>query len=133
MSEKKLVEVAIALVFRGPMLLITRRPEGTHLAGSWEFPGGKLHSDETPEACAEREVLEEVGLRVVARKRRPSIGHEYPERRVLLHPVECDFASGELELREVSAAEWVLPAELGRYAFPEANRELVAELSGQRG
>ncbi|MFZ5890366.1 MAG: (deoxy)nucleoside triphosphate pyrophosphohydrolase [Myxococcota bacterium] len=124
----KIVEVAIALVWRDQKLLVTQRPEGIHLGGLWEFPGGKLASGESPETCAEREVLEEVGLQVRARARRDSIRHEYPERRVLLHPIDCDYVDGELELREVSDARWLRPAELGQLAFPEANRDLIAEL-----
>ena len=90
----KLVEVAIALVWRGTELLVTRRPDAVHLGGLWEFPGGKIAPGETPEACAEREVLEEVGLLVTARARRKVIEHTYPERRVKLYPIDCDYVTG---------------------------------------
>jgi 8-oxo-dGTP diphosphatase len=125
----KTIEVAIALVWREGLLLVTRRPTEVHLGGLWEFPGGKLRTEETPEACAEREVLEEVGLVVSARARRASIEHTYPERRVLLYPVDCDYHSGDIELREVTDARWVAPKELATLEFPEANRGLIAELS----
>ncbi len=125
----KLVEVAIALVWRGTELLITRRPDAVHLGGLWEFPGGKIAPGETPEACAEREVLEEVGLLVAARARRKLIEHTYPERRVKLYPIECDYVTGALEFREVSDARWLLPSQLAQYPFPEANAKLIAELS----
>lgn len=124
----RVVEVAIALVWRGTELLITRRPEAVHLGGLWEFPGGKLGHGETPEACAEREVLEEVGLVVTARARRNVIEHAYPERRVKLYPIDCDYVSGALEHREVSDARWLPPSELSQYPFPEANAALIAEL-----
>ena len=125
----KLVEVAIALVWRGTELLITRRPDAVHLGGLWEFPGGKIAPGETPEACAEREVLEEVGLAVRARARRHVIEHAYPERRVRLYPIDCDYVTGALELREVSDARWILPSELAKYPFPEANAGLIAALA----
>jgi mutator protein MutT len=125
----KLVEVAIALVWRGTELLVTRRPDAVHLGGLWEFPGGKIAPGERPEACAEREVLEEVGLLVAARARRKVIEHTYPERRVKLYPIDCDYVTGAPVLREVSDARWVLPSELSQYPFPEANATLIAALT----
>ncbi|HWA77781.1 MAG TPA: (deoxy)nucleoside triphosphate pyrophosphohydrolase [Polyangiaceae bacterium] len=122
------VQVAIALVWDRERLLITRRPLGAHLGGYWEFPGGKLAPGETPEACAVREVREEVGLTVGARSRRARIEHSYSERSVVLYPVDCDFVGGELRLLEVSDARWVLRHELLTLTFPEANRGLIAEL-----
>ena len=125
---KESVQVAIALVWDRERLLITRRPLGAHLGGYWEFPGGKLAPGETPEACAVREVREEVGLTVGARSRRARIEHSYSERSVVLYPVDCDFVGGELRLLEVSDARWVLRHELLTLTFPEANRGLIAEL-----
>ena len=122
------VEVAIALVWDDERLLVTRRPAGAHLAGHWEFPGGKLEPGETPETCAVREVLEEVGLRVAALTRRAPIRHSYRERHVVLHPVDCELLGGKLRLLEVSDARWLLPGELSALSFPDANRALIAEL-----
>lgn len=125
---KALIRVAIALVWHEERLLVTRRPEGTHLGGHWEFPGGKLEPGETPELCVVREVSEEVGLRVAARSRRASIEHTYGERSVQLQPVDCELLGGELRLLEVSDARWVLRHELLTLTFPDANRSLIAEL-----
>ncbi len=122
------VEVAIALVWKDGRLLLSRRPDDAHLGGLWEFPGGKLEAGETPEQAAEREVREELGVRCRARSRRAPIHHDYADRSVVLHPVDCDFVSGEPRALEVSAFAWELPAELGKYRFPEANAELVTEL-----
>jgi mutator protein MutT len=129
---KDTLEVAIALVWDAERLLVTQRPSGTHLAGKWEFPGGKLEPGETAEACAVREVLEEVGLHVAPLARRAPIRHSYSERNVLIHPVDCQLRGGELRLLEVSDARWVLRRELAALPFPEANRDLLAELIAQR-
>lgn len=128
---KDALEVAIALVWDDERLLVTRRPTGTHLAGSWEFPGGKLEPGEPPEVCAVREVLEEVGLRVTALGRRAPIRHRYGERSVVLYPIDCSLIGGELRLLEVSDARWVLRSELSALPFPDANRALIAELIAQ--
>jgi len=128
-NERARVEVAIALVIREGRLLVTRRQAEAHLGGFWELPGGKLRPGEGAEACAVREVREETRVVVVARARRPTIEWEYPERRVALHPVECDWIQGNGELVEVSDLAWVTRAELLARTFPPANAELIAELS----
>jgi mutator protein MutT len=126
--EKPSIEVAIALVWRDGRLLVTRRPPGVHLSGLSEFPGGKLRSGESPERCAEREVAEETGVVARARGRRESIAWEYPDRRVLLYPIDCEWLAGEGVAREVSEIRWIAPGELSSLDFPEANASLVAAL-----
>jgi mutator protein MutT len=123
------IEVAIALVWRGERVLVTRRPKDTHLGGLWEFPGGKLRREETPDAAAEREVLEETGVRARARGRRATIDWSYPERQLRLHPVDCDWLAGEGEARGVTELRWATVAELAGLEFPPANAALIAELS----
>src|SRR5947207_5697537 len=65
---------AVALIDPDGRVLLAQRPEGKHLAGLWEFPGGKVHPGETPEAALIRELDEELGIDVVAscRRRSPS-------------------------------------------------------------
>jgi mutator protein MutT len=123
------VEVAIALVWKDGRLLVTRRPAGVHLGGLWEFPGGKMRPGESAERCAEREVNEETGVRCRAERVRATIRHTYPERSVVLHPVDCAWIAGEPRAREVEAVLWLLPRELAEYAFPRANSALLEELT----
>ena len=54
--------VAVALVDADGRVLLAERPAGKHLAGLWEFPGGKVHAGETPEAALIRELAEELGI-----------------------------------------------------------------------
>lgn len=122
------IEVAVALVFRGRRLLITERPAGTHLGGSWELPGGKLGPGESAEDCAVREVLEETAVAVRAVRRLPTIAWDYPEKRVALYPVECEWLSGEGECRQVAALVWGTCADLRAKKFPAANAALIDEL-----
>lgn len=124
----KRVEVAIALVWRDGRLLVTRRMQGAHLAGLWEFPGGKLRAGETPEACAVREVAEETRVTAAARSRRDTIVWEYPDRIVTLYPITCDWLAGDGECVEVAELIWCAPAELGALSFPPANAALLASL-----
>jgi mutator protein MutT len=125
---KPTLQIAIALIWKDECLLISRRLKGAHLAGYWEFPGGKCHADEAATACAEREALEEVGVVCRAFALRASIEHDYSERRVVLWPVDCAWHSGEPQALGVADWAWVRPSELSRYEFPPANASLLAEL-----
>ena len=58
------VDVALAVPVKSGKLLVARRPAGGHLAGQWEFPGGKVDPGEQPEGTARRELQEETGLTV---------------------------------------------------------------------
>lgn len=130
MSEPKpALEIALALCIRAGRILVTRRQAGVHLGGSWEFPGGKRAPAETFEACALRELAEETGVTARATRALTPIPWEYPERSVVLHPIECEWIAGEGELREVADLRWVRGDELQTLEFPPANAELVRELA----
>ena len=120
------VEVCVALVFRGRRVLVRRRPRGSHLAGTWEFPGGKRRRGERGRACAEREAREETGLRVRAGVERARVRHDYPGRKVLLRFFDCEEAGGRL--RGAAELRWVTPTALRRMRIPEANRGVVEGL-----
>jgi mutator protein MutT len=129
MSEpSRRIEVAMALVIRDARLLVTQRLAEAHLGGLWELPGGKLAPGERVEDCVVREVREETGIVIAARLCLPTIEWDYPERRVALHPVECDWVAGEGELLEVAGLCWASRAELEVRSFPPANARLIAEL-----
>jgi 8-oxo-dGTP diphosphatase len=122
------VVVAAAVVEQDGRLLVTRRLAGTHLAGAWEFPGGKCEPDETPDACLCREMREELDVGFVTGARILVTRHVYTERTVELH-----FYRGTID-RAPSAVlgqdiRWVTRAELGSLPFPEADRELIALLA----
>ena len=110
-------------------VLISKRRADTHLANLWEFPGGKCHPGETPEACVIRETAEETGLAVTVLEVWPPLTYTYPERTVTLHPFLCRAQSGAARPLGSNAIGWVLPTDLGEYQFPEANTPLLARLS----
>lgn len=123
------IEVAAGLVFCDGKLLITQRPMGRHLAGLWEFPGGKCEAGETLPECLKRELLEELGIVVNVRERVMAITHAYPEKTVKLYFFFCQLAAGEVQGMEGQAFTWVDQEGLTRYLFPEADAKLLAELS----
>ncbi len=121
-------DVAVGVIRRGKRLLIDRRkPEGL-LGGLWEFPGGKRKETESLKACLTREIREELGIRVKIVRPLISVPHAYTHFRITLHVYECCYVSGRP--RAIGCAEWrwVRPDELDRYAFPSANRKVIAAL-----
>jgi 8-oxo-dGTP diphosphatase len=77
----------------GRFLLATRPPE-SRLAGKWEFPGGKLRDEETPQECIRREIREELGLTVTRASEIGELTHRYPDIAIALIFLECDVPPG---------------------------------------
>jgi 8-oxo-dGTP diphosphatase len=124
------VEVAAALIRDAHgRYLITQRRRGSHLAGLWEFPGGKLESGETPAAGLRRELAEELSATFAVGRLVETVRWEYPDRVVVLHFFECRLESGAIEPLEEQAMAWVDPARLREYDFPPADRELIDRLT----
>lgn len=124
-SIKPRIEVGAGLVFRTGRLLITQRPPGCHLAGFWEFPGGKRELNESFESCIEREIHEELGIRVQARTWLTSVSHTYPTKIVQLEFYICDWLSGEPLALECSDFRWLDREDLGGFIFPEADLAVI--------
>jgi 8-oxo-dGTP diphosphatase len=108
--------------------LITRRRTGTHLAGLWEFPGGKREADETLEQSLARELSEELGAAFSVGERIEIVRWEYPEKTVVLHFFRCRVTGGTIAPQEGQLMEWVAPADLRRFDFPPADEALLARL-----
>jgi 8-oxo-dGTP diphosphatase len=123
------IEVAAALIQdEAGRYLITQRRRGSHLAGLWEFPGGKQEAGESPQACLRRELAEELAGNFSVGEKFDTIGWDYPDRTVILHFFRCRLESGTIEPLESQAMAWVAPERLGEFDFPPADRELIARL-----
>ena len=118
--------VAAAVVIREGRVLPTRRAEGQHLAGMWEFPGGKLEEGESPEAAVVRECKEECGIEVEVTGIVDVSYHRYPEKDVLLLFYRCTLVRGEVRHIQVADHAWVAPAQLDEYPLPPADANVVA-------
>lgn len=118
------IVVVAAVIERNGRFLVTRRLDGTHLAGCWEFPGGKVHEGETDEAALEREILEELNTGIANLREIFRAAHTYPERTVELH-----FFRGELtrdpEPVLGQALRWIARDEFNALEFPPADAELI--------
>ncbi len=118
------IVVAAAVIERGDAFLVTRRQRGVHLAGLWEFPGGKCEPGETLHDCLARELLEELGLTAILGDEILTTVHRYPERAVELHFVRCD-ARDEPVPQLGQEMRWVPRNELDTIEFPPADVELI--------
>ncbi len=122
------VVVAAAVVIRDGRVLLTRRAAGQHLAGMWEFPGGKLEDGESPEEALVRECREECGIDVEVAGILDVTHHRYPKKNVLLLFYRCGLRAGEVRHLQVADHAWVAPSELDRYPLPPADERVVARI-----
>jgi 8-oxo-dGTP diphosphatase len=100
------------------------------MAGLWEFPGGKVHAGETPEAALIRELAEELGIDVAASCLAPFTfaSHSYADFHLLMPLYVCRKWQGAVTPREGQQLTWVRPARLADYPMPPADKPLVAML-----
>jgi mutator protein MutT len=117
--------VTAGLVWKDGKVLITRRPAGSHLAGYWEFPGGKQEPGESLEACLEREIREELAMEVKAIKHLLQIDHDYKTRSITLHLFHCDWLKGEPTPLGCDELLWVEPEELAEFELPPPDLQLL--------
>lgn len=122
------VLVVAAVIVRDGRYLVTRRQQGTHLAGYWEFPGGKVDAGETEAVALAREIDEELAVGCAVGELILRTTHDYPERSVTLAFYRCAL-TGEPAAALGQEMRWVEPRELADLAFPPADEELIALLS----
>jgi 8-oxo-dGTP diphosphatase len=125
----KRVHVAVGIIINpAGEILLAKRHDHLHQGGKWEFPGGKVESDETVTQALIRELKEEVSLLVSTSSPFMTISHDYPDKQVLLdiHLVK-DF-SGLAEGAEGQQIAWVSQAQLKDYEFPEANLPILEKI-----
>ncbi len=110
-------------------LLLAQRPEGKHLAGLWEFPGGKIETGESPRAALIREIAEELGCVAAPGEALAPVTHAYETVKVCLVPflARLTEAGAKPEAREHAALRWVTREEIGTMPMPAADAPIVAE------
>jgi mutator protein MutT len=129
LNEKPHHQVTAGIIRRAGKILISRRPEGVHLAGLWEFPGGKQEQGESLEACLVREIQEELGVTVVPGRHLLTEEHEYKNKRVTLHFFTCSLADGETPVAlEGQELTWVSPDALSAFRFPPPDQNVITLL-----
>jgi 8-oxo-dGTP diphosphatase len=124
------VRVVAAVLFDAAgRVLIAQRPQGKHMAGFWEFPGGKRNQAEPSVRALERELREELGIEL--RRCHPllQLRHDYPDRAVELEVFVADEFHGEPAALEGQALKWVSVASLSGVGLLPADRPIVEALT----
>lgn len=131
MSTKTRFTVVAAVIFDGEgSVFLARRPEGTHMAGLWEFPGGKVEEGESYSEALVRELDEELGILVEVGRPLTFAVHTEADLEILLLFFSASIITGMPVAREGQEIVWVRPEELPDYKMPPADDEMVTLLVG---
>ncbi len=125
------IVVVAAVIERDDAFLLTLRLDGTHLAGHWEFPGGKVHHSETHAEALRREIFEELDALAHVGELMHTVTHAYPEKTVELYFYRCEL-EGVAKPMMGQEMRWVNRDELASLPFPEADRDLISQLIERR-
>jgi 8-oxo-dGTP diphosphatase len=120
--------VAAAIYDGRGRVLIAQRPAGKHLAGRWEFPGGKVASGESEAAALARELREELGIEVAAARPFMRLAHRYTDHEVELSLWVVERFSGTPGSLDGQPLKWVAPAQLSHEDILEADQPFIAAL-----
>jgi 8-oxo-dGTP diphosphatase len=127
-----MVTVLAALIARGDRLLVAQRAPGRTQGGLWEFPGGKLEPDETPEECLRRELREELGIETTVGAFFAESIHRYDHGTIRLLAYRATWTAGELRLVDHSAIRWLMPDDMDLSDFAPADIPFILRLRGLR-
>jgi 8-oxo-dGTP diphosphatase len=132
-SERPPVIVSAGVIIEGARVLLSQRKSGTHLAGAWEFPGGKVEPGEDPRDALARELLEELGIDAEVGDPLEITFHRYATKSVLLLFFAASRRPGSPEPRalDVAAVRWAGLGELRDEEFPPADVAVLAKVRAQ--
>ena len=118
---------AAVLIDNQSRLLLAERPKGKPMTGLWEFPGGKIHANETPEQALVRELYEELGLTLDPKNLLPLTfaSHAYSEFHLLMPVFACRVWQGTPHPKEGQSFAWVKKEEARKYAMPPADEKIL--------
>jgi 8-oxo-dGTP diphosphatase len=129
MGKPMATKVTAAIIVRENRILVARRKPGAKMAGYWEFPGGKLEPDETPEACLKREIAEELGiLDLVIHKHWVTTPHTYSFAEIELIVYLCSSKTTPHSSEAHDALEWATLDQLENYSWAPADVPAVEKL-----
>lgn len=133
MAEKKVVHVAVGVIVdesqETQRVFLTRRHLNVHQGGKWEFPGGKVETNETVAQALSRELSEEINIEPLACQPLLKVEHDYGDKQVLLDVYLVNHFNGEPSPQEGQESAWYDIGQLADVDFPKANVAIVEALT----
>lgn len=123
----KIIRVVAAIIIENGKVFATQRGYGEFKDG-WEFPGGKIESDETPEAAVVREIREELDIEIEVLELLDTVEYDYPKFHLSMDCFICKIKSGNLVLKEHEAAKWLTKETLDSVEWLPADQGLIGEI-----
>ena len=120
-----MITVTAGIIEKNGLVFAARRGEGRHLAGYWEFPGGKLENDESPEHCLARELKEEFDVETSVGQFFAESIHNYDGKVVKLLAYQVTHSKGDFKLIDHDKVVWLSPQELGSINWAPADIPIV--------
>ena len=123
--------VTVAIIKKDEKFLIAKRKAGGIVGGKWEFPGGKVERNESPQECLKRELKEELDIEVVVGEFFDAHIHRYKTGILKIFAYSVAYRSGEFDLREHDEIRWISASEMGNFDFIGNTKPLIRKLSKQ--
>ena len=124
----KTINVVAAIIIKDNKILATQRGYG-EFKGGWEFPGGKIEKNETPEEALKREIFEELGVKIQVNEYINTVEYDYPNFHLSMKCYICRLIDERIELKEHSALKWLTKGELNSINWLPADVEIIKKIS----
>ena len=111
------------------IIFATQRGYGD-LKGGWEFPGGKIEEEETPQEALKREIMEELETEIIVGELIDTIEYDYPKFHLSMDCFWAEIVPGDLILKEHEAAKWLTKGELDSVEWLPADVTLIDKIKG---
>lgn len=125
------IKVVCGIIWKDGKILIAKRKPEKSLGGYWEFPGGKLEINESPETALARELKEEIGMSIKNLKYYDTHTHQYETFKIELIALKCDFVNATFQLTDHDEIQFVLPHTLRQFQIAPADMYFVNKLNSK--
>lgn len=122
-----IIDVSCAIIERSGKVLVAQRNKPKNLAFKWEFPGGKIRSDESPEDSIVREIKEELNITIGIRKSLSPTIHHYGSKKIRLIPYICYIIKGNIIVTDHNQVKWLEPEKLHDLEWCDADLPIVSD------